>query len=359
MLLPYILAAWLLTDPAPGASAHAPAPLSLTWEAPAGCPDAAAVTAAVEAQLGLPIAEVPGRVEAYGRVRARPGGEFELELRIAKTAEVRTLKARDCQTLAAAAAFSLTLILDPSLDPTVVEHEPEPGPAPSPSPPAPSGSRPTVPDGLMRVDGGIGLGILPGLGGTIGLIVGIERGLVRGELEGRYGWPRDDLLRGRADVGASVQAGTVAVRACGVPRVARLAFPLCGGLEGGALRADGFGLAPDRTTHRPLLSAQVSAALAVELGSRWALSLAAVGLVPILRPAVEVEGGGELHRVASVGVRALLGVEVRFGSHPEPARNRPPPNRPGPSGRRPPFSGETAVSSRPASRPRDGSWLRR
>lgn len=306
-----VLGASLVWGVAPEGQPAGGRPLELEWEAPDGCPDRETVERAIETQLGLSLASLPGQVRAKGRIRAVAAGGYELELSIAGTAEVRRLAAPQCGTLGAAAAFSLALILDPSLE------RPDPRPAGPPmdaSPPESASGDPKTRRirGLVRVDGGFEYGILPGLGGAAGMALGLEWGPLRFELDGHYGTPRSTELVD-TQAGARFQSGTVAVRACGVPRVSRLGFPLCAGVEGGAMRADGFGLIPNRTTHRPLLHVQLSAGIDVALGRGWSLVLGAVGLVPVLRPAVEVTGGGELHRVGPAGVRAVLGVQAAFG----------------------------------------------
>ena len=71
--------------------------LQVDWEAPAGCPDAAAVEAAVRDRLDAAFVTAPASV--HGRLRGRPGA-WTLDLEVHTTSvDARRMADPDCATL--------------------------------------------------------------------------------------------------------------------------------------------------------------------------------------------------------------------------------------------------------------------
>jgi hypothetical protein len=118
-------------------------------------------------------------------------------------------------------------------------------------------------------------------------------------------------------IGGSFRLGFAELRGCGVPALRRapVAFPLCGGLQAGAMygRGEGSGLMVQQAARSLWLATRIGGAL------RWRPRDGRVGLwlgldaiVAITRPEFVTAGGVTVHRSARVGGQALLGIEVRL-----------------------------------------------
>jgi hypothetical protein len=331
--------------------------VSLTWEAPDGCPDVEAVRRALVGYLGTgPSAEAGAAVRAVARV-SRSGGEYRLVLRTqtASGTSVRETTAADCMVIVDATAVIVAIAVDPATvlgrgdaAPKPVEpSEPEPEPVPSePEPePVPSEPEPVDPDepapfvapetpapepepqpGVrfgVRVGGGIDYGVLPGLAGGLRLAgaafgelpgVGrLRRHAWRAELRGDFWFPRTRIVE--EGIGGRVSLWSVGARGCWVPQVERvgLEFPLCAGLESGAMRGEPVG---DRVTNpsptqRFWIAADGSAGLAWVPRRFIAIVAQAELVVPLVRAGFRV-GDSTVYRAGPPAVRGLVGVEARF-----------------------------------------------
>lgn len=102
------------------------------------------------------------------------------------------------------------------------------------------------------------------------------------------------------------------LRACGVPAVRRLEFPLCAGLEFGALRGAGVGLEVNRTDVRLHAAVAFSPRLSWAVHEHVALFVGPEVTAALLRPEFAVADAGLVHRSGAIGVRALAGVAARF-----------------------------------------------
>lgn len=154
----------------------------------------------------------------------------------------------------------------------------------------------------------------PAFGAALG--AGYRFGLLRLELLGSYLFPRDRSFSPGHEAGGTFQAWSAAARACAVspwPH-AEQAFELagCAGIEGGLLRGRGFGLSPAKVTDQPFLLASAGLSATVPLGSRLAVRADVEVLFGVVRPDFFVRNLGTLHRVASIGTRGFLGVELRW-----------------------------------------------
>jgi hypothetical protein len=321
--------------------------VALTWQAPAGCPDAAAVRRALAGYLGEgPSAEAGAAVRAVARV-TQSGGAYRLVLRTetASGESRRETTADDCAVLVDATAVIVAIAVDPSTvlgrgdaAPRPVEPEPvEPPSEPAPSEPAdpvdpvdpgpteaapilapevPSPVPPPVSPRVrygVRVGGGVDLGVLPGLAGGVRVAAAAFGRPWRAELRGDFWFPR--TATAAEGIGARVSLWSLGARGCGVPAVARagLELPLCAGLESGAMRGDPVGdrIASPTPSRRFWLAADASAGVAWAPWRFLALVLQAELVVPIVRAGFRV-GEMEVHRAGPVGGRGLLGLEARF-----------------------------------------------
>jgi hypothetical protein len=321
------LVAWVLEEPSRHATPAVPTELELSWQAAAPCPDRAGVLASVLDFVGQwPTAMEPVRARAEVRGGERGGFELLLSLRSATGESHEVLRADDCGTLARIVALKVALAVDSSgvvtrlPDPPRLPDRPEPPPGPTRAPrpeplPRPPGPGTAPPDPWHLVLGGgagVEAGALPAAGAMVSVRAAAARRFVRLMLEGLYVAPRRAHLARAPGASADFQLFAAAASGCVVPRLEPLALPVCLGLEAGALRADPSGLEHGRTTHRVWVAAMLRLAVIVPLRGRFSLSLGLDGLVPLLRHAFVVRGGGELFVSERATVRAIAGFEVRL-----------------------------------------------
>lgn len=312
---------------------------AVQWQAPAGCPEAAAVERRVIDLLG----RTPGEHElrAVGVVHAGPPWRLELETIIGGQVQRRSLLADDCRAVAEAAALILAVSVDPlGVDPRLEPREPTdddvvpPGPLdaavePTAGPPAPprasvevdapavaTARAPGRPRARvrLRLGGGGEWGAVPGGTGGLRWGVGIEgtRALVR--LEGSYFFDRLAPLRDGSDLGARVGLGTVGLHGgvrLGRPRVT---VPLVAGLEAGGLRTRPVGLANAQRLTLPWVAGVVGVGAEWSPARRLSLWAAVEGALPLIRLRVRVGRGSDgstvLYEPSAVEVRALVGLSV-------------------------------------------------
>lgn len=318
------------------------------WDAPAGCPDEAAVVAQLEALLGGPLAERRGeRLTAIARVRQEPGGAWDLRLWTVSDDGTlqRSLRHERCDMLAKAGVLIAAMAIDPLAQermeggaevgavaataepvakyeaPPVQEPVPVPTPAPMPVTEPPRPEVKVVPPpppraralrGALRVSGGVAFGDLPGVGATLRLTPALVWPRVRLELEAAYGPVRRARFDDRPDVGADLQLAAGALRACPLFRRKQLELAVCGGLELGAMYGRGVGFALEADGRLLWAALHLMPALFVVLHPRAALFFAVEGQVALARPRFVVEGFGTVYRALPGGARGLLGVEIRF-----------------------------------------------
>lgn len=343
----------------------------LGWDAPPGCPGAEQVGVQLGELLPEAGASGPVRIDATARVQPVDGGfELRLETRSPSGATVQRLTASRCETLAEAGVLIVALAVDPmaavrqvqaaeagplrptperggptggvpSLEPLVppptlpaeppvnaARPQPEPSGRPmgdvfdpaaeAADPPAQPTIRSGAPDpagnGMpvrlgLRLTGGGSVGVLPAATGAVGGAFAVFDRRWRAETL----WMFDVPVQARAAGGITADVGLWwgSLRGCGVPGVSDWSFPLCGGLEAGALRGRGAGTTVEpRTDREPWLAAHGGPAVA------WApfRSLALVAqvdlVVPILRGGFRV-GETPVYEVGAVAGRFQLGLEFR------------------------------------------------
>jgi hypothetical protein len=349
-----LLAAWLAAGPADPAATGS---VEFRWDAPAEhCPTEAEVLAQLERLLGGKVSEQGDRrLAAIARVRREADGRWDLRLWTVandSTSE-RSMTGEDCAVLAEAAALLAAIAIDPSVlvrgdaseaaveqaeqAETVAEAEPVPEveppaleqsttepPAPEPPQLEPRQAEPPQPEPARRqrrfvvgtgASAGISYGDLPGVGPIIRLGVALQWPHARVELEGHYGFLRRARFEDGEMIGADLRHGMVVARGCGVlhARAAKLEFPICGGLEGGALVGHGVGFTVIEDGQLPWLAIDVAAGLAWAPIRRLAIGLRVEPWVAMVRGRFTAEQGAtELWRPQPLGVRAVVGLEARF-----------------------------------------------
>ena len=299
------------------AAAHGPATESFDWDAPASCPDAAAVVGDAEALSGLSWSDAPS-LQVEGTVRPREDG-WSLRIRIATPsgAQVRELSGNSCDELAGVAATLIAVALEAPMaeapKPEAEAAEPDPEP-PAPALPEAEAAEPDPEQSpTWRAVFGpavsLGLGALPGPAAVLSLTAGAERPGFRVEAEADLWLPRDGVLPSGSAAG-TMQLWSVGARACGVPRTGRVRFPLCGGLQAGQMQGRGQGISNPRRAALPWLALEVDAGVRVRVHPVLALRADVGAVVPLLRPGFTFEGQGTLHRASAVGGQVGLGLEV-------------------------------------------------
>lgn len=344
MTLAVFLAAWLAAAPA---DSVAEAGVEFRWDAPTEhCPSEAEVVSHLERLLGGPVAEQGDRrLAAIARVRREADGRWDLRLwTITQDAtSQRSMSGEDCVVLAEAAALLAAMAIDPSVlargeasaaaveqaeqaeavvaEEPVPEIEAEPPPEeieppeveaePQPEPRPPRQRRFIV---ALGANAGISFGDLPSVGPIVRLGVALQWPHARFEIEGHYGFLRRARFEDGEDIGADLRHGMVVARGCGVlhARKPKLEFPICGGLEGGALSGEGVGFTMIDDGQLPWLAIDVAAGLAWAPIRRLAIGLRVEPFVALLRGRFVADGTTELWRPLPVGVRAVAGLEVRF-----------------------------------------------
>lgn len=311
--------------------------VELRWSAPPDCPPTESVRSMLDAHL-RPV-DPRQRVEAtVDVVRVEDGYVAELAMTLGERRSARTLRAARCPALAEAVALVVAVTVEasrasddamaeppvvpivPELPPPVVTPPPQEATSvmvvPAAEPRAPMPRRAPSIGMHARLFGAVEWGPLPRTSGAPGLAVGMRGRGFRAELSAGGLLPRTTTLEGDDRVRARLSAWSVGARGCGVPARRRLEFPLCVAVEGGALEGAGRGATVNPTrTRRPWFALAAGPGLAFAPLPRLALLVAVDAVVPLWRAQFLI-GGREIHRPRPVGVRGVVGFELRLGGAP-------------------------------------------
>jgi hypothetical protein len=320
------IAAAALALASPGATApDDDSAVALQWEAPAACPDVAALRGELERYVSADAqrGDRPLRVHALVREDA---GRFVLDLELDAEGGImrQRIVAERCEVLASATALVIAVLLDPAGVVERVEPSPPPVEPPiataAPVTPTPVTTPTAAPkrrrslQAILRVAALGGTGVLPRFGAGFTAAAGIRGRLFRAELVATGMLPQRARAEGE-DAGARVDAWTIGPRGCVVPEVRTVELPVCTGLDAGQIRARGFGL---QTALRPVapwvaipLSASVLWAPAAA-SRRFAFGPGVEAWVATTRPRFGIDDLGPLYRAARAGIRAWVTVELRL-----------------------------------------------
>lgn len=201
-----------------------------------------------------------------------------------------------------------------------IEAAPSDSPPPTPSPVP--GDRPTLRARKLQLGLRLGAGLgftrlLPGPHAALDLGLGLEGRGWRVELAGLFVPPVRGVAASDPGIGGVFRLGAGELRGCAVPglRGRPLVFPLCVGLQLGAMhgRGEGSGLPVQQSARSPWVATRFGGAL------RWRPRAGRVGLwlgldaiVALIRPAFVTAGGVPVHEAARVGGQASLGLEIRL-----------------------------------------------
>ncbi len=311
----------------------------LVWHAPAGCSTAAAVRERVRELSGEPDLEL-GRVRRVeGSVRETASGwALELTLLTVLGQRKRQLESPHCADLAEAAAVAITLALEAARS-----HEPFPdneraradsedassAPRASAASDGPQGSS-VVPDTSAleastpgapppaRSNGSVWLGAellldvsflpAPAPGPSL-LAVWRWEALQLGAYAAWLPGSERSLGPGQSVAFSLLLGG---VRACYALGHGLLDTALCAGLEAGRLSATGSGLLGARRANDPWLAPQLGLELGAPVSELVVLHARVDAIAPLLRQGYAVNDTEAVHRVASVGLRAAVGLLLAF-----------------------------------------------
>ncbi len=318
------------------------------WTAPAECPDIATAEALVDAELVALPEDDRAQLRISGVVQPRsPGYSLEVTLDGVGDPIVRTVALDDCNAAPEALALVVAIALDPQRadtdepptepvppapvdeaageePPAVVPTQPEPDegeveppppriePPPAPTPEPPTRAEALRPRIAIHAAGGIGLGMLPGVGGRVrGGVASVWR-------RARIGLSVDHQFRrrfpavDRDDIGAELSVTTARLIGGGIVGFRRLEVPLLGVLGVGAVRGSGFGALDAQVRSVPWIDA------GAHVGLQWfvlpwlGLGTHAELLVPLVRHTFVVDDTVLVTTTGSVAGAVCAGVELRF-----------------------------------------------
>lgn len=184
-------------------------------------------------------------------------------------------------------------------------------------PPQPAGpelaSRRSIPTLSAFVRGGGAIGGIPGPSGGWGGGLAVTWGPLRLTVEGSQTRSRTVAHSRFSGVGARVFGASGGLSVCWAPRSGALSMPICGGFEGGAFVAEGFGLAQTRTVAVPWVAAVPQVHPTVWVTSWLGLGVALAVPVALVRSGLRIDDvPDEFVRIEPVGVRVGPNVEVVF-----------------------------------------------
>jgi hypothetical protein len=289
--------------------------LSLSWNAPQGCPSKAMVTNEVKRILGgttLHRATARADVVELGPQR----WTVHLVTDVDDVPGERSLEANSCDALASATALILAFTVDPAraLAATPPRSSPTQS-APQPTPPAQTSSRNTLQ--ITATASGAGeIGSLPStsVGGEVS--IGVLLGPVRGEISAADWFAQDAGAPAAPGQGTRIHLLDGALRGCFRVRLGdKFEVDPCGGATLVFASSSGFGedVKFEESSSWTTLDAGLLSSwrIAGPLALRATLGLG----VPLTRPSfvlLDPQGETFLHRTSVVVGRASLGLEVRF-----------------------------------------------
>ncbi len=329
--------AWLV--PA-SAQAQPDGQQSFSWTSAPTCLDEPTASAAFEALLGESWQD-PEVTVAVELAAADDG--FTLLVRTSRGSETaeRSLHDPSCEALGEAAILVVALAIRPDLElgpgdrelldrvlnpvleepePPGLESSPEPPPVEPPpvepppvDPPAPEGdSTPPPVFAAMTLRGGVGWGMLPTLEGGPSAGAAVVFRHARVEVGGRGWFGPAATAPGAATV--SISGWAVGVRGGPSWSVRDVRLPLMLGTEVGQLVGRPEGLRDPKIQRPTWWAFSVSWGAVYSPWERLGLTAMVEGFVSVTRPSFTVEGySQDVHIPRRGGIRALFGVEARFG----------------------------------------------
>jgi len=291
--------------------------IALEWEAPPGCP----TRELVEER----IAHVVGGRGARRTLRARAlligmdDGSFHAEVELAAGGEhaARHVEGSSCSAVTDAVVLIVALAVEPEAP--AAAPTPAPAPTPTATPEVERTEAPTRPTGGVRaaqvfvsVAARLDVSSLPApaFGGEAAL--GIRRRQLEIAVDGALVAVAQATLSDNRAVGADIRLSEIGTRGCYGLLDGRMAVGPCAGLHARWLSAQGFGTARPREASALFGVASFGILGRASLSPSLALRASVDAMVPLSRPAFEIDGGESVYRVPTAAVRGALGAELRF-----------------------------------------------
>jgi hypothetical protein len=331
--------AWLTSAWCWASLSHAAQPLDLTWQAPPGCPQEAAVREQIRALVPSAMLE-RGLLKAEGTItRIDSRFRLNLALRLGDIRGERSIDSDSCSDLAGAAAVAVGLLLQSATQPegkpsaarddgssatgsgtatdsakTKVVTE---SPAKPSTPAAPADATPkTEPDRarswrafLQAPELAVNLGPLPkpsiGLAAAAGLSV--EHWLFAASFQLPRG--QEVTLRGPSGAGANLEHLSLSLWACRSWRASRFELGPCLTISLERLTATGTGAGVSPESRKAIWVSLGTAALGrLQLVDWLAITASAGAELEGARPTVRIDGLDDYRRLAPVALAFRTGV---------------------------------------------------
>lgn len=309
-------------------AAATPELVELEWQAPAECPDAAAVHAAIATLV--PEHPTAGEMPPHARARIeRDGADFVLQLELVATSGKRSreLRASACTSLVDAIALEIALLIEEERDAALAARITATPPTPPPSTTTvgdttvraarPAAPAPRRPHWRIRVGALVGARVVENSFAAPTLGVASVGRYWAAMLDVAY-WPPGFVpLPDRTDEGVRISLVATTLSGCGRWSRGRFGVAGCGGLEVGAQLARGVGLEGSRSAAEPSVAFVVAPQVEIAAHRLVMVSIGPWFRVSALRPGVRVDGVGELYRAAPWSFGGALRLEIEI-----PGRNR-------------------------------------
>jgi hypothetical protein len=304
------------------------APIDLTWEAPAECPQEASFLAAVTRLVGGTGRLTQGVV---ARVKVDRDADANFTLKLATElngiAGERTLRGRSCPAVADAAVVTLALILNPDIElPADAGVEPRLFSAKPPqvetlrtTPQFTYSTLPSSPprqphrlSGLVASSVGIHFGVLPQPVPELSVGVGTAYGRFAAWAWGGYAPPTEVLVPGQPAQGGRLWAVAATALGCWAYADEAPRLGTCLGAEWTHVQGYGFGVPQSRNGAIDWVSPTIGLFSDFRLGPQGLFRLAVFGLAPLARPDTHLDNFGTVQRPAEIAAKLHAGVVVSF-----------------------------------------------
>ncbi len=340
-------------------------PLEISWTAPPSCPGLDAVRRQAQTRLDEPGAPVVAEATVTGS--DADGWRMVITVRGPEGTDERQVHAASCDELVEAAGLFISVAAsvrpqdpggstrdaesggsspeaesggsspdaeprgsatDAESVPDLVAPPPEPDGPPTPEPdglPAPSSAASTTPrpsdkpnrpwQALVRLEGAARFfALLPqSVGAAVGGAVGVRlpSTWLRVEARAGYSFAQRATYVGSA-IGGDIDLWTVGASGCFEPQRGSLSFPLCGGLQAGAMRGRSVGVPEQGSAGSAFVGLPLGAAVSWAPWPWLALSLGPRAMVSLRRPRFHVRDLDLLFRAGPAALSVVGGIEFRF-----------------------------------------------
>jgi hypothetical protein len=284
-------------------------PLELDWDAPAGCPDAQAVRAQVLRLAGA-ATQASRHVRAKASIQPAADTGFTLSLvtEFHGVTGDRTLRGVSCDSLTAAAALVLAMIVNPDL----AVSPPQPAavqPATPPASEASTGAPDIRPIWQVGAYAGFQTGVIEDLSPTYGLSVGVALGRLSLHLLPGLTPPQDVFIPNtQPKTGGRLWLVNVDALGCWSMSLGPAALKPCLGLDVTRLHGRGLGVVQASEKAVYWTSAELAVFAGLHVGHKVLLEIGGMGQVPLHRPRVYLDEIGAVSRPAAFGFKALGGL---------------------------------------------------